>query len=835
MSEISAEILLRPTRIGFLVSPTDLTSIRKIMRICVCLWGGVYNPIIPVFKRAPKEWQLENYQQVKGIEITKGYIKFFEPDVYVEAQKGLLEDAGLGSLRNGSIFSKQVVNLKDFFEQEQGRNWAEPTFGMNIGDVLADVYKSEKRFVQRDVRESLFIKPDLGSSASEALFGIYPLANSLKYMERNYKDVYQPETIRSDPSAWRRVYIGGADSPLKATRHGLEAQRHWHHNLLVYVFDATKPTDLIDLWNLRLEPRPVLPVPIHWIKELREDICRVLEEEYRPIVGNPNGLMHSATIEFGRSIAKEHAEEIIGDLHIDLPRGALQVKYWRNAIWVEHRDENIHRDSRLKIIAKEWRTNLTLNEGQNLSATFQTLAPKFSQQYRGGEWRWVNALKIVYQSNDQIVATALPFNTFNRTWPRMGLGNEEVLIGSEGWVFPQRFDDLGQYVSFMNSEGAIVSYLKHIGVKAEVSEPGHIARQMLEQLGGFWGIQIISDEDTLRLLNKMAGSIRRLSNERDTVEESYELSTATLKQWSDIFSKRDPKSFLSRNGLKFLTEKNVIRLGLQTECPHCHAKNWHSLTQIDYQVNCDRCLKEYKFPQAELAERNKNFTYRVIGPFTARDYGRGSYSVLMTLRILSQLNSFSSEMTFCTSLKLSFDGVEAEVDFFAWRDAEKLGNDFKRNPRLIIGEAKSFGLRDLIKKKDLAKLKLVAGKLEGAVVVISVLRDHFTTSEIKLLKDFVKWGRRVNHYGEPTNPVILFTGNELMTTNNFFEKWKDLGGIHEEFADYRHTHNLLNLADASQQIYLKVPSFHQEREEYWKNRASKRKVISKALAHKNDS
>jgi hypothetical protein len=95
MSDVSAEILLRPTRIGFLVRPTDLVSVRAIMRTCACLWGGTYNPIIPVFERPPKEWKPEISEHVKGPAIAKGYVRFFEPDVYVEAEKGLLEQAGL--------------------------------------------------------------------------------------------------------------------------------------------------------------------------------------------------------------------------------------------------------------------------------------------------------------------------------------------------------------------------------------------------------------------------------------------------------------------------------------------------------------------------------------------------------------------------------------------------------------------------------------------------------------------------------------------------------------------------------------------------------------------
>ena len=112
MPELSAEILLRPTRIGFLTSPTDLAAVGMIMRACTCLWGGVYNPIIPVFKRAPKEWQPEIYQRFKGTEVAKGYARFFEPDVYVETEKGLLEEAGLGALRQKHALHKQIITLK---------------------------------------------------------------------------------------------------------------------------------------------------------------------------------------------------------------------------------------------------------------------------------------------------------------------------------------------------------------------------------------------------------------------------------------------------------------------------------------------------------------------------------------------------------------------------------------------------------------------------------------------------------------------------------------------------------------------------------------------------
>jgi hypothetical protein len=87
MTDLNADVRLRPTRIGFLVRPTDMASIKKIMAYCCCLWGGAHNPIIPVFKSTPKDWRDERFERLKGPAIARGYINFFEPDVYVEAEE----------------------------------------------------------------------------------------------------------------------------------------------------------------------------------------------------------------------------------------------------------------------------------------------------------------------------------------------------------------------------------------------------------------------------------------------------------------------------------------------------------------------------------------------------------------------------------------------------------------------------------------------------------------------------------------------------------------------------------------------------------------------------
>jgi hypothetical protein len=776
-----------------------------------------------VFRKPPKEWKPEIYERFKGPAIAKGYVRFFEPDVYVEAEVGLLEEAGLGALRAKHTLYPQVITLKELFEREDGKKWSEPEFGLNVYDVLHHIYKTEQQFVGRDKRESVLVKPERGNALSESMFGVYLTSSDVSYIQKAYTDVYKPEKVSASPDTWRRVFLKGAETPLRVTRHGLDTQRYWYHDLLLFVFDPSRATDLIDLWNLRLEPHPVLPIPVGWFEALADNIYELLEAEHRPVVGNRHGVMHNATIEFGRSIPKMDAEALISKVKPGLPPGALVAKYWRNDIWIDHRNDRMHRDRRLKVIAKEQRVELALKGEGKFHTTFEPLAPEFSDRYGKGDHRWVNVLRISGRG-DRSISAVLPFNTFDRAWPRLGLGGDPIPVGSEGWVFPQSYKNLGQWVSLLSADDAITGSLAQFGIKAELSEPGHIAKQMLEHLGGLRGVHLLADRDTLKLLNKMAGGLRRKRNEDDTVEKSFGLRTATLKDWTDLIAQRKAKQPLQINSFADFTNRNVIRLGLETECAHCNAKNWSTLTVVDYRVTCERCLKPYDFPQAALREHNRNWTYRVVGPFSVPDYGRGSYSALLALRVLDQFRLGEDRMTFATAMNLRFDGIQREVDFIAWHSEERM-HETHRPPQLIIGEAKSLGPGELITTSELAKLKTVAAKLPEAVIVIAVLRDHFSAAEKKILKRFVEWGRRVNVYGEPTNPVVLLTSHELTMDYHLSSTWKELGGQHSKFADFEHSRTLFNLADATQQIYLGMSPFHKAREEYWKKLHARRKAL----------
>jgi hypothetical protein len=109
-----------------------------------------------------------------------------------------------------------------------------------------------------------------------------------------------------------------------------------------------------------------------------------------------------------------------------------------------------------------------------------------------------------------------------------------------------------------------------------------------------------------------------------------------------------------------------------------------------------------------------------------------------------------------------------------------------------------------------------------------VLREHFLASEKKILKSFVTWARRLNSFGEPTNPVLLMTSHELFMDHFISDTWEKLGEPHKRFANYETTRKFQNFADATQRIYLNMASFYAWRDAQYRKRAARKQKDLKA-------
>jgi hypothetical protein len=133
------------------------------------MWGGLFNPIIPVFQVGPKEWRKEKWRTgTKGRNVAKGYIEFFEPDAFIEAESGLAAEVGLEHLERKYVSHSRVMPLDALLRKREPRDFAELAMGLTVSDVARDLYRTERRFQLRDEVPAYLVKPDRSVATIEA-------------------------------------------------------------------------------------------------------------------------------------------------------------------------------------------------------------------------------------------------------------------------------------------------------------------------------------------------------------------------------------------------------------------------------------------------------------------------------------------------------------------------------------------------------------------------------------------------------------------------------------------------------------------------------------------
>ena len=804
MTTLYGSLRLRPTRIGFLVSPTNMAEIRRIMQACSCLWGGVYNPIIPVCDKVPEQWRKQPFDKLTAPEMTKGYLDFFEPDVFVESESGL---AARAQIENVPLYlgHPRIVSLDAFFDAVQDRR-SEVPLGLNIFALYQDLYDREFKFLRRhDQGVALFEKSETTGAFVEAAFGGFPEQGFLSANAQAYVDTFNPLQLAPTAENWTKVIKERCSTPLTFTTHRIKRQPQGYGEPTLFVVDPNNSLDLIDLWNLRQFNPNVLPVNIEWADQAKEFLRELIVTNYRPLPGNRHGFMISTTVQVGRSISEDRAKAVVIPTFSDLPSGSWGFKLWYERIWdVDRVEDQISQPRRARISAASKDLELPVStERSELSARFPSLSPEFASLYGYGKARWTNVLKLHTYGNWESVGLVLPSDFTKEGLPRLRLGGP-AFVSREGLVLPQRYKDHGEHLSLLTGTQAIVEWLSQHDVEAKPSDPGRIADQILSAIGGFWGAYLFADAETLKLLDDMAKSVRRYND--GTIEE-FEDRAAPVDVWEKLISRRKNQQHLPRLSLDEFVKANILKLGISVECPNCMKKNWCSLHNLDEQVTCERCLKEFSFPQGGLNFRNTPWQYRVVGPFSVPNFAAGAYATVLALRLFSQNLGSHAQLTYSTNLDITIgqDKLKQEIDFTFWYLRDHL-IDQDEEPVLVFGEAKSFATQSF-KPEDINRMEILATKFPGAFFVFATLKDTLSDDERSMIGKLALWGREPLANGLQRAPVIVLTGTELFSDWHVTQAWKDCGDKRGQFAaaSYLQLDNLWTLADITQQVYLGLP------------------------------
>ncbi|MGQ0741940.1 MAG: hypothetical protein ACT4OG_06565 [Alphaproteobacteria bacterium] len=528
-------------------------------------------------------------------------------------------------------------------------------------------------------------------------------------------------------------------------------------------------------------------------------------------------MMINTTLEFGRSISKTTKETMTATHFQNLPAGSVIRKDWYDPIWrTDWRGGGIQ-PRRAKLVADEVDIEETVDE-RVATLRFPSPDPKFASRfsYANNHARWVNVINFADYVGNSAFALTFPPNVKGEEFPKLDFGGVN-LATREGIVLRRRFKLRSASLSLLSQQNAVIAWLKSKGIDAKPSSSGRNAEQVLRSVGGAHGASLLADEGTVRLLDKMAKTIQR---EADGATAQYPDRTASIAEWREILGRRSNAVF-SHAQLGDFTKSNVMRIGLSLTCPKCAKENWYSLSDVDYEISCERCLNKFLFPQTGLKYNEGDWRYRVLGPFSVPDYADGAYATVLTLRLFSNtLNATHTPTTFATGLDVVLGTSKFEIDFAGWYSE---GTNFwvDPSPVVVFGEAKSFGT-DIFKERDVHRLKSIAEAIPGSYVVFSAMKKQLSGGEKYLIRKLAEWGRVPQKNGEPRAMVIVLTGTELFADYHLKQTWEETGGAHTNMVKHPSVHidDLWTLADITQQLYLDLPPYWEWRRKRW--RAGKR-------------
>lgn len=786
MNSIRVDIRLRPIRFGFLVRPDDAENILEIFRINTCLWGGMFNPIIPLFENIPPWLEKEGFHFDNAKQLIMSDLDFFEPDFIVEAEEGLADGFGFDP--------KRILQLKDFSGY----------YGLTVEALYWELYREEFRFEASHRRNVVYVEPADSSWENfvAANFGDFPIQDQTLSVSSTCKDrfrgIFNPEHKKLDPVALSEQYQFRHISALEIGSKKLQIDYNEFQSPVLFILDAQESKDLIDLWNLRAVYSTVVAVPIQWIQPLAGFCEDFIRENSSRHFEDPGAEITGPVFMYSRSLSEDYIEEIHKNFRLVVEENAdIVTKHhpptWRTQpdSWFTNAPPTLVADKNSKWIYIDL---------ENSEIQFDALFPEFAGKYRDRSCL-ANVVKLEDESNSDQIATVFPYEGTNTTFLKSRLTGHPPKSTTEGLVIFPEYRNLSERWKMVDGTTAINQWLESNQVIASPSDAGRATQQIIETLKGCKSVGCLANKGIIKLLNEMSN--RPVTKTAHYKEFQNKVGNAIdNKKWENALFER-------------LVERKVVELGLELKCRKCNNWSWYSITHLDYTLICDFCLKQFDFPITRPSSSNHaRWAYRVIGPFALPNYAQGGYAAALAIRFFTDVIGRKnwSAITWSAGQTLELPPSKTvEADFMLWLQRTVFLGPPHPPLDILFGEAKSFG-KDAFKQEDVDKMRLLAEVFPGSILVFAAMKEveSFSKEEISCIKELAEWGREFDkEKGKTRAPVIVLTGTELLTLSSLEDLWKEKGGKHEALIESARgrINNPKVLANITQQLYLGMPSY----------------------------
>jgi hypothetical protein len=747
---LNLRISYRPVRVGWCVRMGDLEDVHRVLRWTHTLWGGRYNPIIPVHATVDgaqlvRRFRVDALFPAANDQALIGFAESFPhlswPDFRRPTE--FFEESGSGKRAPLLDISHPVSRLhREYVKGESAPKMTASLFTWDLKDPLADVFSAQ-----------------FGSYPSPPEMGVDCAGFVIKQLAGKSIALAASDPLPAD--AFRAI------TPSAITRFELEGHNRFGHRSGFYVGDANNFEDIVNFWNLRSANLAVVffdPAHEERFKAIRDSFVQFLDgnepelnDTTPPVwVWSVGGNPPINPQEFGKKgfISATAIARFLPS--IDFP--LMQCK----PRWVS---PSVSEDRNRTLISVQLPDQPT---AQEVEYARQKLVVGV------GTGLWLN------RESDRTLATPfLPeLNEFYRR--EMLLGSDGVRVQQDGFGI---VEDIGSSsVSFfsLHTSQVIGEFFKFFGIRAELSVAGRIAKRVIQQMGGFQGCRPFKFPGVRALI------------ERYGPLESFTRGAATsmIAQVTAPGPINFPRLY-AEGGLltptstfDYLLSKRVFRAGLELLCPNCNLEFWLALEPLGHEVTCEYCGEKFNLA-AQLKDRDWRF--RRSGLFGRENHQEGAIPVALTLQ---QLDTNLSRVLGFRILSTSFNLFPAGASINSCEtDFVVLSQDHEGRIELALGECKSKGPKYEITEDDVGNLSAVA--------------NAFPTDRVKVFLIFAKTGdfsvdeiqRCAMLQKSHPNRVIMLSAREL-------EPYHVYERTAQEFNIRPTVISLENLAEATPHIFF---------------------------------
>lgn len=767
---------------AFLVNPYNKNQVLKAIEISSFLWGSVYNPIIPVPKKIPKNWKKNLFREsLKNV--IEGYIEAYDPDMIVEFEDNVSNRFNLNGRK--AINANQILkNLHSRFTN----------LGISIYGVLEQIYIDEFKFLKKNPQQFNF--PEFSKTYEiffSAVFGKlnYEQFQNFKNYFKNDLDINTKKCDLSNFSTFldnQNIFLRRiTDSYIKHVRNIAAFDKDF-----VIVINANSSLDILDYWNLRAAGLSILPLPIQ--SDVSDDtyktVLSFINSNYYAI--NQNNVYNTTRILKGQSLNETEFDIVVENINKGVKNNnMILLQSWFPSIWnnLYRRYDHIgycdtHSESKEIEISN-----------QNTSLSLETIYPKFSRQSYTDLGQYINEIEInLTSTGSDLLAKAIP-EAGEELYKAFGVGGYKKWRFSKNGIFhlsEHKKDNL--YFRIPTSEKIFESWFKSKNIEIRLSNSGHVATQIIKRLGSVDNLRGLVNEEIIKLLIKFSKDSSELEDNNKTISFNELLEISNKAQHKDGFLWKASDIFNS------LINDNILQLGIRLQCTICRQYFWYSLKAINYNLNCPNCLSDFPFPST--TPNKLSWRYKPVGPFSLGKEHIGVYCTLLCLTFF-QRHLSHTPLTTMLSFDIIAEGLEIDLSMIISRGYKSSGHQ-----EVLFFECKSY---NEFERKDIKRMEYMANNFPGAIIVFATLKRELSQREKKLLSPFVKKCRKYYKNDQPVNPVLILTGNELFAAWSPPTCWKDLGEKYDKFKESRINiySDLFEFCDVTQQLYLGLESWHE--------------------------